>query len=90
MKTEVKEWKEKYKSMDSMMRQKRNMSEETSKEIIGTHYQMQSLKSQMAILNRGGGLAVKKTLVTQRYNDGTNSSKMNPLFTASIDSNIRD
>ncbi len=64
MKSEVKEWKDKYKQMDSKMRSQRNMSEETRKEIIGSHYQMQSLKSQMAMLNRGGGTNNKKIMAT--------------------------
>lgn len=55
MKNDIKEWKDKYKQMDQKVRTQRNMSEDTHKEILGTHYQLQNLKSQMAMLNRPSG-----------------------------------
>ena len=40
MKKEIKEWKDKYKQMDQKMRSQRNMSEDTRKEVIDSHYHM--------------------------------------------------
>jgi hypothetical protein len=64
IKSDIKEWKDKYKQMDQVVRSQRNMSEDTHKEIIGSHYQLQNLKSQMAMLNRAD--PSRKAIVTQR------------------------
>ena len=65
IKGEIKEWKEKYKQLDQKTRSQRNMSEETHKEILGTHYQLQNLKSQMALLKQSGDPS-KMGIFTQR------------------------
>ena len=36
--SDIKEWKDKYKQMDQVIRSQRNMSEDTHKEIVGSHY----------------------------------------------------
>ena len=38
IKSDIKEWKDKYKQMDQVIRSQRNMSEDTHKEIVGSHY----------------------------------------------------